>query len=121
MTEDYEKVNKPALIKLCEERGLDHENQTAKELRTALRYFDKREIFDCDSCHYLLENVVLREHIPSRSGDMRGDVCRQFRCWLPARMKECDEYINVEVASDPNKAMTKDASRTNHNRDFSSH
>ena len=93
MTEDYEKVNKPDLIKLCEERGVDHENQTAKELRTALRYFDKREIFDCDSCHYLLENVLLREHIPSRSGDMRGDVCRQFRCWLPARMKGCDEYI----------------------------
>ena len=115
MSEDYEKINKPELIALCEERGLDHEGQTAKELRTALRYFDKREIYDCDTCHYFEGSVLVRKFIPSRSGDMIGDVCRQYKCWLTIKMKGCEEYINADTANDPNRAMTKDASRTNHN------
>lgn len=117
MTEDYEKVNKPDLIKLCEERGLEHENQTAKELRTALRYFDKREVYDCDTCHYFEENVLVRNFIPSRSGDMIGNVCRQYKCWLSVKVKGCPEFIGKEEATNPNAGMTTDARRTNHNRE----
>ena len=108
MSDEYDDMNKPALVEECKNRGLETTGQTALDLRGLLRFNDSREIYDCDTCHYFEEDVVLKDFIKA-AGNMRGDVCRQFKCWIRPKLKGCPEYINREEASDPNQGLTSDA------------
>lgn len=106
---DYEKVNKPELLKLCEERGLETEGCTAKQMRSLLVMNDNKDVSICDGCHYYQEDVVLQEWGHKSFGGMRGNWCRQYKCHLPIAPKACDGFLDIETANDPNLSRTVDA------------
>ena len=105
----YDGVNKPELISECLSRELDPSGCTAIELRALLESNDNKNDFLCDSCNYFNEDVDLASMGHKAAGGMRGNWCRQFRCHLPVKVKACSEYLDIEVASDPNRSRTVDA------------
>jgi hypothetical protein len=111
--DEFDKMNKPALIEACNAVGLEHEGQTANMLRDALRYYEQREVYDCDSCHYFESQVLLRDFIKA-SGNIVGDVCRQYKCWLPTKMKGCEEFVDKAEGYDPNRGRTSEARKSFH-------
>ena len=93
ITLDFDAMNKPDLLVIAEEWGIETKGLTAKQIREALAELDR---YDCPKCIWFESNINLAAAGFPVISSRNGNACRQLKTILPVLVTNCGEYLPNE-------------------------